>query len=47
MGIHFHTKVILFVTKENLKEMLFIKERGDDPADLIVDLVEWFYLQHE
>ncbi len=40
-------RVILFVTKENLKEMLFIKERGDDPADLIVDLVEWFYLQHE
>ena len=40
-------KVILFVTKEDLKEMLFIKERGDDPADLIVDLVEWFYLQHE
>ena len=40
-------RVVLFVTKEDLKEMLFIKERGDDPADLIVDLVEWFYLQHE
>lgn len=40
-------KVILFLTKEHLKEMLFIKERGEDPADLIVDLVEWFYLQHE
>jgi hypothetical protein len=40
-------KVILFLTKDHLKEMLFIKERGEDPADLIVDLVEWFYLQHE
>ncbi len=40
-------KVILFLTKDRLKEMLFIKERGEDPADLIVDLVEWFYLQHE
>jgi hypothetical protein len=40
-------KVILFMTKEHLKEMLFIKERGEDPCDLIVDLVERFYLQHE
>jgi hypothetical protein len=40
-------KVILFLSKDHLKEMLFIKERGEDPADLIVDLVEWFYLQHE
>lgn len=40
-------KVILFLTKEHLKEMLFIKERGEDPANLVVDLVEWFYLQHE
>ncbi len=40
-------KVILFLTKDHLKEMLYIKERGEDPADLIVDLVEWFYLQHE
>jgi len=40
-------KVILFVTKDHLQEMLFIKERGENPADLIVDLVEWFYLQHE
>ena len=40
-------KVILFVTKTQLKEMLFIKERGEDPCDLIVDLVEKFYLQHE
>lgn len=40
-------KVILFVTKDHLKEMLFIKERGEDPSDLIIDLVEQFYLQHE
>lgn len=40
-------KVILFLTKDHIKEMLFIKERGEDPVDLVVDLVEWFYLQHE
>jgi hypothetical protein len=39
--------LILFLTKDHLKEMLFIKERGEDPGDLIVDLVERFYLQHE
>jgi len=27
--------------------MLFIKERGEDPSDLVMDLVERFYLQHE
>jgi hypothetical protein len=40
-------KVILFLTKDELKEMLYIKERGENPADLIVDMIEWFYLQHE
>jgi len=40
-------KVILFVTVAHLKEMLFIKERGEDPSDLIMDLVERFYVQHE
>jgi hypothetical protein len=40
-------KVILFVTVAQLKEMLFIKERGEDPSDLIMDLVERFYIQHE
>lgn len=40
-------KVILFLTKEHLLEMLFIKERGEDPSDLIMDAVERFYLQHE
>jgi hypothetical protein len=39
--------VILFVTTEHLVEMLFIKERGEDPSDLIMDMVERFYLQHE
>lgn len=41
------SKVLLFLTKEQLVEMLFIKERGEDPSDLIMDLVERFYLQHE
>jgi hypothetical protein len=39
--------VILFITKDKLEEMLYIKERGDDPGDLIMDEIEWFYLQHE
>jgi hypothetical protein len=40
-------KVILFLTKEHLKEMLAMKERGEQPSDLILDLVESFYIQHE
>lgn len=40
-------KVILFLTKEQLKEMLAMKERGEQPSDLILDLVERFYIQHE
>lgn len=40
-------KVILFLTTAHLIEMLFIKERGEDPSDLIMDMVERFYLQHE
>ncbi len=40
-------KVILFVTVNHLKEMIFIKERGEDPSDLIMDLLERFYVQHE
>lgn len=40
-------KVILFVTTEHLMEMLSIKERGEDPSDLVIDMVEQFYLQHE
>jgi len=40
-------KVILFLTPDDLQRMCFIKERSEDPADEIVDLVETFYLQHE
>lgn len=40
-------KVILFLTKDHISEMLFIKERGEDPSDLIMDLIERFYLQYE
>ncbi len=40
-------KVILFVTEQNICEMLRIKERGEDPAKLIVEMVELFYMQHE
>lgn len=40
-------KVILFLTPDELIEMIAIKERGDDPADLLMDLVELFYIQHE
>jgi len=40
-------KVILFLTKDKLEEMLYIKDRGEDPADLILDEIELFYLQHE
>lgn len=42
-----HQQIILFLNPEHLKEMMFIKERGEDPADLIMDMVEDFYLQHE
>jgi len=40
-------KVILFLTKDHLKEMLIMKDRGEQPSDLIVDLIEKFYIQHE
>lgn len=40
-------KVILFINKDQLKEMLLMKERGEDPSDLIIDLIELFYIQHE
>ncbi len=40
-------KVILFINKENLKEMLAMKERNEDPSDFVMDLLELFYLQHE
>ncbi|NJP46520.1 hypothetical protein HCN08_24390 [Streptomyces sp. PRB2-1] len=40
-------KVIVFLTVEHLDEMLYMKERGEDPADLITDLVERFYIEWE
>ena len=40
-------KVILFLSIEQLVEMLYIKEREEDPSDLVLDLIEEFYLQHE
>lgn len=40
-------KLILFLTKDDLKEMLDIKARGEEPSNMIVDLVERFYIQHE
>jgi len=40
-------KVIVFLGVDHLKEMLYMKERGEDPADLIMDAVERFYIQWE
>lgn len=40
-------KVVLFMTTDHLIEMIGIKERGEDPSDLIMDMVERFYLQYE
>jgi hypothetical protein len=40
-------KVILFLTTAHLHEMLDMKDRGDDPTDLILDSIDEFLLQHE
>ncbi len=40
-------KLIVFLHVDQLKEMLYMKERGEDPADLIMDLVEQFYIGWE
>jgi hypothetical protein len=40
-------KVIVFLSVDHLKEMLYMKERGEDPADLIMDAVERFYIGWE
>jgi hypothetical protein len=40
-------KLILFLTSGDLKEMLDIKDRGEDPSDLIVDSIEEFLIQYE
>ncbi|MCE5327876.1 MAG: hypothetical protein LLG01_15830 [Planctomycetaceae bacterium] len=39
--------VILFLRPEHLEDMLYIKERGEDPSDVMMDELELFYLQHE
>jgi hypothetical protein len=40
-------KIILFVTAGHLREMLDIKDRGQDPSDFILDSVEEFLLQQD
>lgn len=40
-------KVILLLTSDHLREMVHMKERGDEPALLIMEQVELFYMQHE
>jgi hypothetical protein len=40
-------KVIVFLTVERLKEMLYMKERGEDPVDLVMDAIERFYIGWE
>lgn len=40
-------KVILFFTREELKEMINIKMRGEDPSDLIMDTIEAFYSSYQ
>lgn len=40
-------KVIIFVTDAILMEMIHMKERGEDPARLVMELVELFYIQYE
>jgi hypothetical protein len=40
-------KVILFITKEQLKEILYMKDRNEEPSDFLMDLLEYFYIQHE
>jgi hypothetical protein len=40
-------KVILFLTTNDLLEMLDIKDRGEDPSGFIIDSVELFLLRHD
>ncbi|MFE0025100.1 hypothetical protein [Amycolatopsis sp. NPDC059021] len=40
-------KVIVFLRVEHIKEMLYMKERGEDPSDLIMDAIERFYITWE
>lgn len=40
-------KVILFLTVAHVTEMLHMNERGEDPADLVTDAIERFYIEWE
>jgi len=40
-------KVIVFLNVAHLHEMLYMKERGEDPGDLIMDAIEQFYIEWE
>jgi len=40
-------KLILFITAAQLKKMLKMKDRGNDPASFIVTSVERFLIEHE
>jgi hypothetical protein len=40
-------KVVLLLAVDDLKEMLYMKERGEDPVDLIMDNIERFYIEYE
>lgn len=39
--------VILFIDKSQIIEMMNIKARGEDPAKLIMDELEYFYIYHK
>jgi hypothetical protein len=36
------TKLILFLNNEDLIEMLIKKQKGEDPSDLILDMIDDF-----
>lgn len=40
-------KLVLFLTPNHLREMIRRKRGGEDPADLVMDLVEDFYAEHQ
>ena len=40
-------KVIVFLDEAKLRELVHMKERGDDPSLLIMEQVEMFYIQYE
>jgi hypothetical protein len=39
-------KLILFLLPEHLKEMLYAKERGENPAGLILDMIEDAFMKY-